>query len=415
MKYIIAGILFCVNVAMGVAPVAAGKVVQIAMGYSNVCALFDSGKAKCWGSNSAGVLGIESTEEIFGITIEQMTNLPFLKIDERIKQISLGYFHACALLENGQVKCWGTNQTMQLGVVKGEKGLGSSIDEMKYLPSLNWEEKAIQVVAGMLATCVVLESGSAKCWGENSFSKLSSKNGDIAFENAAVIRFEQKITNLVMGSGFTCTLLENGKGKCWGHNGFGQLGIGRSEEVVTSEMTTNILIDEKIVQLTATGHHVCALLESGRAKCWGGEGLRLGLGLGVRQVGGTEKEMRNLSNILVRGEIAQISAGLTHTCAVLRSGKLNCWGSNGSGQLGLGIASNEYGKTTEEINEPVVAVAGEKVIQVALRNNSTCALLDSGAVKCWGDNSAGQLGVGDALNRGVEDYGDNSFPKVILQ
>jgi alpha-tubulin suppressor-like RCC1 family protein len=98
---------------------------------------------------------------------------------------------------------------------------------------------------------------------------------------------------------------------------------------------------------------------------------------------------------------AALTAGGSHACAWLDGGVIKCWGRNQDGQLGLGDADNR-GDGPDEMGDhlPTIDLA-EGVLAVAAGLGHTCALLDGGAIKCWGVNADGQLGLGDARTRGA--------------
>ena len=390
-------------------PIVKDKVIQITGGSHHACALYESGRAKCWGNNGSGRLGIGSKEIIVGSKIEDMDNLPYVIIKEKIKHISAGREHTCALLENGKAKCWGDNSGKELGVESTALALGSTKAEMENLPFVQIEESLIQIVAGRKATCAVTVSHKAKCWGVNMLNKLGLGPQNVfSIKDRPyldVLQLEDKVLSISMGENHTCALLDGGRARCWG-NSTGNI-FGNGKEVDDGGY---VPMGEKIIQVFAGDYHNCAVLESGRAKCWGQGTYRLGIGT-QRQESQNQVEVRYLPYVLVDEPITQMAAQY-HTCGVTVSGKLRCWGANYSGQVGHGVLAENLGKDKEEINAPILPVEGQQVVQVATLANSTCALLGTGKVKCWGDNSSGQLGVGDHLPRGVEDLGDNSFPEV---
>ena len=97
-------------------------------------------------------------------------------------------------------------------------------------------------------------------------------------------------------------------------------------------------------------------------------------------------------------EVTEISAGRSHTCAVLTSGKVNCWGRNYHGQLGDGANT---------VSDGPVEVSGISTARsIALGGSHSCALLTGGAIKCWGSNSNGRLGDGTTT--------DSTYPVDVI-
>ena len=169
------------------------------------------------------------------------------------------------------------------------------------------------------------------------------------------------------------------------------------------------------VSITAGKWHTCALLDDGSVKCWGYNGYgQLGIG-NTTQIGDGSGEMGDdLSAVdLGSGRTAiEIDAGQHHTCAVLDSGVLKCWGYNGYGQLGQGHTTNIgtgvdldgngvscHPTLTNSQNLiecearmgnglPAVDLGeGRTAWSVSAGSLATCAVLDNGSVKCWGYNS----------------------------
>jgi alpha-tubulin suppressor-like RCC1 family protein len=158
-----------------------------------------------------------------------------------------------------------------------------------------------------------------------------------------------------------------------------------------------------VARQVATGNeHSCALLDDDTVKCWGRNDYgQLGLGDTVNR-GVTVEQMGDALPVVPLGEAAQaVSAGVHHTCALLRSGAVKCWGLNDAGQLGQGTAENLGDAANELANMPAIRLgSGRTAIAIDVGVHS-CALLDDGAVKCWGSNANGELGQGDVAARGA--------------
>jgi hypothetical protein len=172
--------------------------------------------------------------------------------------------------------------------------------------------------------------------------------------------------------------------------------------------------------VSAGGSHTCAILDNASLKCWGNNAFgRLGLG-NTTNVGDNPLEMgNNLPTVnLGTGRTATVvTTGTGHTCAIMDNGNVKCWGNNAAGALGLGDTTTR-GDGAGEMggNLPVVALGtGRTAVALTAGNGHTCAILDNGTVKCWGMNFDGQLGLGDTNHRG-DGAGEmgNSLPAVNL-
>jgi len=177
----------------------------------------------------------------------------------------------------------------------------------------------------------------------------------------------------------TCAVLDSGSVKCWGDNWSGQLGDGST--IDDSNIPVDVLGITNAVDISAGGAHTCAVLDSGSVKCWGANWS------GQLGDGSTSYENNVPVDVVGISDAISISAGNRHTCALLSSGAVKCWGDNEYGQLG-------DGSTIWYSNVPVDVVGINDAISISAGDDHTCALLSSGAVKCWGNDHYGQLGNG---------------------
>jgi hypothetical protein len=169
--------------------------------------------------------------------------------------------------------------------------------------------------------------------------------------------------------------------------------------------------------VTAGASHTCALLDNGRVTCWG-EGTSGRLGNGSEDsIGDDPGEMGdNLPTVdLGTGRIARaITAGRAHTCALLSDNTVKCWGAGVLGQLGQGDP-NARGEEPGDMGNALLPVdlgTGRTARAITAGDDHTCALLDNSTVKCWGDGEFGQLGQGDGEHRGdgPDEMGDDLPP-----
>ncbi len=159
---------------------------------------------------------------------------------------------------------------------------------------------------------------------------------------------------LAAGDAHTCGVLNGGELKCFGVNTAGQIGSGGT-----------------VALGDAAGEMDDALVA-----------VNLGAGRSVRAV----------------------SAGSVHTCALLDNDAVKCWGAYDDGQLGLGDI-DARGDAAGEMGDALPAVslglaAGVRVVAIAAGDAHTCVVLSSGAVKCWGAGANGRLGSGNEHSRG---------------
>ena len=202
--------------------------------------------------------------------------------------------------------------------------------------------------------------------------------------------------------------------KCWGQNetadARGILGLG--DTLAHSAPSGDVLLGANagVMDLAVGGYHACAILKPNRAlKCWGNNGYgQLGLDdLTTNFRGGPPLQagFGLLGNELPTvkfdppQQVESVSAGVYHTCAVLADRSLRCWGRNDRGQLGYedtvhrGDDANTMLATVKAVN----LGTGRTVLKVAAGLSHTCALLDNHKIKCWGSNSYGQLGREDEV------------------
>ena len=211
------------------------------------------------------------------------------------------------------------------------------------------------------------------------------------------------------GLNFTCEISNRSAGlRCWGDGSYGALGLGtRSSIGIPAAQLRNVSVDlgsgRRVVAVSAGVQYACAILSTLELKCWGTNGYgQLGVG-DTKTRGDDPGEMGDaLAAVSLgtgRGAVA-VCAGAYHTCAILNTGELKCWGYNDHGQLGQGDTSDR-GDDPGEMGDALAAVdlgMGRTAVAVVAGMYHTCALLDTREVKCWG--RGGYLGVGDMFDSG---------------
>jgi cysteine-rich repeat protein len=270
-------------------------------------------------------------------------------------------------------------------------------------------QAVLMIDAGAAHTCAVLDQGNLRCWGNGAFGRLGYANinnigdNEIAAAGGDVNVGGGNIEHLSLGGAHTCVSFDSGEARCWGRNTNGQLGLGHVQTIGDNEVPAavgTIDVGEAVVDISAGGSHTCALLDSGNVRCWGlnADG-RLGYGH-TNDIGDNEVPS-TISTVAIGGAVVQLSAGDAHTCALLGSQAVRCWGDNTFGQLGY-AHTNDIGDDETPASVGNVPVGG-LVTQIAAGMQHTCAVMVSGAVRCWGRNTHGQLGYGNTNHVGDDE------------
>jgi alpha-tubulin suppressor-like RCC1 family protein/secreted trypsin-like serine protease len=338
-------------------------VTEIDSGEIHSCALLESGGVQCWGHNDNGQLGN-------GTVTESATPVRVSGI-RTATAIATGWGRfSCALLESGNVQCWGAN------TLPDNNGFLVNSSTPVTVPGLS---TATAIASGGQHRCALLQGGGVQCWGNNSNGQggNGTRNGSVTPVSVSGI---STATAIAAGSTHTCALLNSGSVKCWGWNSNGQLGNGSQAESLIPVDVSGI---SNAVAITAGSNHTCALLSNGAVQCWGANGIGQ-LGNGTKTGSSTPVTASEISSAI------SISAGWSNTCAVLDGGRVKCWGSNSFGQLGTG--------TTAEILTPTDVSGVSTATAVSPGLVHTCALFSDAAPKCWGANFFGELGNGTREN-----------------
>jgi alpha-tubulin suppressor-like RCC1 family protein len=371
------------------------------------CTLLDGGEVKCWGSGNSGQLGRDSAE-IVGTRQGDMAKLSAVQLGKKVVQLSGGGGHNCALLEGGEVKCWGHGSVGQLGQDSREN-IGAKPGDMADLRPVYLGKTALQVSVGISHTCALLGGGEVKCWGSGNRGQLGrdsqgdigDKPGDMA--KLEVVHLGKRAIQVSAGVIHTCALLEGGEVKCWGKGDYGLLGQDSAENIGNrpGDMAKlrAVHLGKRAVQVSAGYNHTCALLEGGEIKCWGnGDNGRLGQDSSER-IGNKLGDMVKLGSIQLGEKALQVSAGQSYTCALLKAGDVKCWGNGWAGKLGQD-SYKTLGNKPGDMTKLNAIHLGKRAMQVSAGENHTCALLEDGEVKCWGYGKYGQLGQDSTENIG---------------
>jgi alpha-tubulin suppressor-like RCC1 family protein len=272
--------------------------VALAVGSLHNCVLLDNATIKCWGYNLRGQLGLGDMNNRGDGVGEMGDALPTVNLGVGVRPIGIycGGFHTCALLDDGRTKCWGQNSSGQLG--RGNRNsIGDHPNEMgDALATIDLGGlRVLSLATGRNHTCALLEDGTVKCWGHNQHGQLGlndfNDRGDGPGEMGNALRAVDLGPGLrvldVQAVDHTCAIVEGGRLKCWGLNGWGQLGLGdfnnrgdSGGEVGAVLPFVDLGAGRQVISVATGAYHTCAVLNGNTIKCWGQNNPYGQLGLG---------------------------------------------------------------------------------------------------------------------------------------
>lgn len=346
------------------------------------CLVTTTGNIKCWGGNDFGQLG-EGIALIVGDGTKAFKNIPITVANvATAKQVAMGYNHACAILQNGVVSCWGDNNNGQLGD-------GTQTTRLQATAVTGLTAKVTQLALSYQSTCALLETGNIQCWGSNSQGELGlgenqKKTVRKITPTSVTIGSDLKAKRLVAGKNHFCAISQNDSVYCWGNNDFGQLGqndvVTRYQPVLVTALTGTVQ------QLEVGVNHSCAA-RTNDLYCWGNNNKG--------QLGNNAQTDYTPVPVAVSltGTVADLALGKEHSCAVLTDNRTFCWGSRQAGQTTQAVSAT----VVDKIPVQIASFTGKRRLSAGDFHSCTIEGIDASlAVKCWGKNDLGQLGDGSS-------------------
>jgi alpha-tubulin suppressor-like RCC1 family protein len=360
---------------------ATSSATTIAAGSSHSCVI-RSGQAYCWGDNSAGELGNNTTNGS-GTPLAVYTGGALSGLT--LTQIAAGTTFTCALASTGAAYCWGLGTSGQLG---NGTSVSSSVP-VAVSGSLN----LTQIAVGATSACGLTSAGAAYCWGAGGSGQLGNGTTAAAQTTPVPVSGSLSLTSIDAGGSTACGLTTAGAAYCWGSGGSGQLGNGTT---ITAQTTpTAISGSLTLTQVSVGNTAVCGLTGGGAGYCWGAGGSG--------QLGNGTTTAAQTTPTAISGSLtlAEVTVGNTSACGLTSAGAAYCWGAGGSGQLGNGTTAAAQ-TTPSAVTTAGTPLAGVTLSQIIAGAGFACALGGGNAAYCWGVNSSGQLGDPDtALNFNV--------------
>lgn len=243
-----------------------------------------------------------------------------------VTQIAAAANSSYALLSDGSVRAWGRN-------AYGELGIGSTTDQLSPVAVPALTSGVTRIAAGAGHVLALLSDGSLRAWGYNGPGQVGDGTTTDRWTPVQVLGLRARATAVAAGSFASYAILSDGSVMAWGSNGYGELGIGTTDDqwspVAVGGLSSNV------VQIAGGAFSAYALLSDGSVKAWGSNGDgQLGDGSGTDQT--TPVPVSGLNS-----GVTQIAAGVLSGYALSTDGRVRAWGSNDIGQLGDGSAANQ--------------------------------------------------------------------------
>ncbi len=348
---------------------------EVAVSRYSACAVMSGGGVKCWGSNNVGQLG-NGTYTNSSVPVD-VVGLGGKAVMVTVSDPYTGG-QACAILESGVLRCWGTNSRGQMG----QGTVGGTFATPLTVPMPG----PVSYVSLGFVNCASLTNGDLYCWGANDNGNLG--NGTIGTTQSTPLKIALPgpVKSFRAGQQKVCAATTANRLFCWGLNKPGVFGV---PEATVPYSYVPYEVDVSMIPggiVTVDGGYmpgdtevVSILAGDGTVWAWG-ENRQGQLGRGDWLPSHIPQRVSGLNNV------TNLNTSGRPSCAVVDPGDVYCWGHNDLGQLGIGNRANQ--NLPRRVSLPVRAK------QVAATNRMSCAYLTDNRIFCWGDNSAGQLGNG---------------------
>ncbi len=372
--------------------------------------LFPDATFRSWGPNSNGRLGRNNETTVGNGIGPSVIVAGDVALGYEVDHVAAGHQFSCAIHSFTRLRCWGFNNNGQLGDNSTQAtSKGGGTPDLQNIGDVPVGGEVRQVAPSALHNCALLADGSVRCWGNGSDGRLGYGDTNNVGSGGVAATIIAKgnvpvggtVVQIATGSNHTCALLNTGGLRCWGLGTNGMLGYGDLSSVGTGtgphptiEGVGDVPVGGDVAQVSCGTDHTCALLRNGNIRCWGlGTNGRLGYG-NPNTVGDAGTSIMVAGDVPLGGTAVYVSAGPTHTCALMSTGAVRCWGLGTLGRLGYNNTQN-VGDGTGSAATP--AAAGDVNVGgtgVALTTGAghTCVILSTGGVRCWGDGAEGRLG-----------------------
>jgi alpha-tubulin suppressor-like RCC1 family protein len=328
-----------------------------------------AGKPFSWGYSSNGELGNGTTDP---------RDTP-VRVDLKgIVAMDAGCYHVLAVKKDGSVRAWGSNGSGELG--------DNTTDQRESPVRVHGLDNVKAVAAGCAHSLALMKNGTVRAWGDNSYGELGDGTDEPRYEPVKV-KGVDNIKAIAAGYYYSALLKKNGRVLTWGYGLEGALGHGDTDNEPNPKLIQG-LDNVKSISASEDANHMLALKENGTVRGWGLNTFG--------QVGNNFAETTVYSPVVVKDldNVRKISAGYTHSLALLENGTIRGWGYNGSGELGDGTYE-------EERHRPVRMRYISNATGISAAEHHSLVLLATGRAKATGYNAYGQLGDNTNVDKPV--------------
>jgi alpha-tubulin suppressor-like RCC1 family protein len=296
--------------------------------------------------------------------------------------ISAGREHTCALTADGTAYCWGNNESLQLGVPRGETTCVRRLSDRQVACELrptrvSGNVRFVHISAGGAHTCGLSDDRRIYCWGDNLHGQLGVP-GLRESDTPTLIAVDGLFTDVAAGGEFTCAIRSDASIWCWGANDFGQLGLATIGFGSASPRPVATLA--RMARISAGERRTCGVSTSGTSYCWGQQWVtRDQFGHEVFRAQSRPQPVQETTSL------QWISAGGTSTCGIESDNQAVCWEANPAGTIGDG---SQQGSPV-----PIHVVTNQRFMRISAGDQHSCGVSTDGFPWCWGAATRGQLGV----------------------
>ena len=304
----------------------------------------------------------------------------------QVTQVSAG-LHACAVVAAGTVFCWGSNEFGETGSAPTTQTCGSNSACIPTPTEVAGLLDVVEVRAGTYSTCARKHDGTVWCWGRNQEGQLGHAPSSMDNFVPQQVMGVTQAKAIDVGLLFACALDISGALKCWGDDTYDELGTDL--EAGSTSMPTAVSLPVATSVSTGFDRHACVVLQPGQVACWG-ENLLGSLGHDPAMDPSCPPTLVPCQpapfDVSGVAGASAVRAGNGVTCALLDGGAVSCWGDDGLGQFGDGVDGGAGGF------RPVRAAGGLTFVELDERYDFALAREATGNVWAWGSSSRGALG-----------------------